>query len=162
MKARFRFALTALIAATLLGATASPRAGAIYRCGNEYRQTPCTGTPTGTSTGVSTSTSTTAGDVRVVAANDVVSIVERTEAERSAESARRLAESLARDRRERERARPAAATSLGPAKQPVEARAAASASLQPKRKAKAKIRVVDGDDFVAKVPNAKNPASQPR
>ena len=129
--ARF-FALAALAFATT-GAAAQT----VYRCGNEYSRVPCAdGKPV--DTGPSTADSRRAAEAR-----------------QSANREHRLAEEMARDRRAREAAlKPATASSLGPARA-VQAPAAASASMKPKKRAKAKIRVLDERDFVARVPKVK-------
>ena len=124
------------LAALVLAATGAG-AQTVYRCGNEYSRVPC-------ANGKSVDTGPSAGDARRSA-----------EARQAASRERRLAEDMTRDRRARESdLKPAGATSLGPAKaaQPT---AAASASMKPKKRAKAKIRVVDERDFVARVPKVK-------
>ena len=125
-----------LVLMTLALAATGAASQTVYRCGNEYSRVPCAnGKPV--DTGAAT-------DARQAA-----------EARQSASRERRLAEEMARDRRAREAAlKPATASSLGPARS-VQPQAAASASMKPKKRAKAKIRVVDERDFVARVPKVK-------
>lgn len=128
-----RFLFLALLALATTGAASQT----VYRCGNEYSREPC-------ANGKSVDTGPVAVDGKRAA-----------EARQSASREHRLAEEMARDRRVREAAlKPATASSLGPARatQPL---AAASASMKPKKRAKAKIRVVDERDFVARVPKVK-------
>lgn len=121
--------------ALLLAASAGASAQSVYRCGNEYTRVPC-------SNGKTVDTDNRASSTKQVA-----------EARQVAERERRLGNDMERDRLRREAAlRPARAGSFSASKP---AEPAASASLKPKRKAKAKIRVVDEKDFVAKVPKAK-------
>ena len=122
--------------AFLLVASASASAQTVYRCGNEYTRVPCSDGKT------------------VDVDNRATAPRQAAEARQAAERERRLGNDMERDRLRREAAfRPARAGSLSPAVKPPEP--AASASLKPKRKAKGKIRVVDGKDFVARVPKAK-------
>ena len=127
--------VSALLPALVL-ALAAPVAGAqaAYRCGNESRAAPC---PGGT----------------VVATDDLASPSDRLAQGRAvAAREKRLADEMVRERRAREAAlRPAQAASLGPTRPPEPV----AATLKPKKKTKAKIRVVDGKDFVAEVPKAK-------
>ena len=121
--------------ALLLATSAGASAQTVYRCGSEYTRVPC-------SNGKTIETDNRASSTKQVA-----------EARQVAERERRLGNDMERDRLRREAAlRPARAGSLSALKP---AEPAASASLKPKRKAKAKIRVLDEKDFVAKVPKAK-------
>ncbi len=132
MTSSARFLALAAIAFAATGAAAQT----VYRCGNEYSRVPCVdGKP------VDTGPSTT--DRRAA------------EARQSANREHRLADEMARDRRAREAAlKPATASSLGPARA-IQPSAAASASMKPKKRSRAKIRVVDERDFVARVPKVK-------
>lgn len=128
-----RFLFLALLALATTGAASQK----VYRCGNEYSREPC-------ANGKSVDTGPGAVDGKRAA-----------EARQSASREHRLAEEMARDRRVREAAlKPATASSLGPARA-AQPPAAASASMKPKKRAKAKIRVVDERDFVARVPKVK-------
>jgi len=121
--------------ALLLAASAGASAQNVYRCGNEYTRVPCS------------------NGKQVDVDNRATAPQQAAEARQAAERERRLGNDMERDRLRREAAlKPARAGSLSA---PKPAEPAASASLKPKRKAKAKIRVVDEKDFVAKVPKAK-------
>lgn len=139
-------AVAAVAAITaLLGAGPAQGALTVYRCGNVYADTPCVADP------------------RPLAIVDDAATADARlrEGRRVAAAERLLAADMTRDRREREAAKPAVAGSLGPSKA-AEPPAAASASLKPKKKAKGKIRVVDSDDFVARVPKAQQPKTAPK
>ena len=131
------FLPVALAALAFVASSAS--AQTVYRCGNEYRAEPCAGG-------------------KAVKSDDLASSADRL-AEGRAVAARekRLADDMARDRRAREAVPPRTASSLGPARPATDQTPTASATLKPKKKAKAKIRVLDGKDFVADVPAKPRP-----
>ena len=119
--------------ATLLMAPAA--AQTVYRCGNDYGQVACEGG-------------------RAVETQDEVTPQRRRDAARVARSERSQGDAMARERLSQQAdQRPAAAASLGPAKASPPADKA-SASIKPKKKARGKIRVVEGDDFVAREPQS--------
>lgn len=129
-------ALAALIA------TFAAQAQPVYRCGSAYSRVPC-------------------AEGRAVDADDSRTGAQRAEAARVARDEKRLGDGMARDRRAAEAAqRPQAAASLGPAKAPAPA-SAASAPLKPTKKAKAKIRVLKPEDFVATTPRKPAPDAPP-
>jgi hypothetical protein len=134
MRCSIRFA-GAFAAALCTGAfgSAAP-ANAIYRCGNQYANAPCT-------------------DGRLVAASDPVTPARRDDARKVALDEQRLADRMARERRADEAAiHPAGAASLGPSKPRIEAKVAG-----PRTKTKAKKRATtqDDEDFIAHVPKVK-------
>ena len=124
---------TCLVFAALVSSAWPASAQTVYRCGNEYSRVPCN---TGKAINVDTRATPSA---------------QAAEARRAADRERRLGDDMEKSRLRREAAlKPAGPTSLSPRPKPPEK--AASASLKPKKKARAKIRVVDEKDFVARVP----------
>ena len=129
-------AFAALVALTCASGLA---AQTVYRCGNEYRAEPCAGG-------------------KAVRSDDLASSADRLAQGRAvAAREKRLADEMARDRHAREAVRPGGAGSVGPATAASDATPRAGATLKPKKKAKAKIRVLDGKDFVADVPAKAKP-----
>ena len=116
---------------TLLVAPAA--AQTVYRCGNDYGQVACDG-------------------ARAIETQDEVTPERRRDAARVARSERSQGDDMARERLRRQAGqRPAAAASLSPAKAspPV---GKASAGTRGKKKARGNVRIVEGDDFIAREP----------
>lgn len=129
------FRLLGFFAAVLLAAPAA--AQTVYRCGNDYGQVACSGG-------------------RAIETRDGPTPQQRRDAERVAQAERRQGDDMARDRRQQEAGRrPAAASNLGPAKASAPADRA-SASIRLKKKARGRMRVVEGEDFVARESKARS------
>ena len=118
---------------SLVAASGALALGTIYRCGTEYRGTPCRDGRT-----IDTSQS-----ARTAA--------QRDEALRVAASERKLADDMERDRRRAESARPAPAVYIGTSK-PAGAAPKATTAAKPKKKRKEEAA---DEHFVAVAPKAK-------
>lgn len=139
---RTNFPAAALAGAALI-ATFAAQAQPVYRCGSTYSRVPC-------------------AEGRTVDADDSRTGAQRAEAARAARDAKRMGDEMARDRHDAEAARrPQAAASLGPPKASAPA-PSASAPPRPKKKARAKIRVVKPEDFVATTPRKPAPIAPAR
>ena len=124
--------VSSCLAAAALVAAAPAAAQNVYRCGNEYTRVPC---PEG----------------RAIETKNSATARQQAEADLVARREAQLGDKMQSDRLRNERAqRPALAANIGPRAAPPPA----SASLKPKKKARAKIRVVEGDDFTARAPKA--------
>jgi hypothetical protein len=126
------------VAAILTFAACATTAQTIYRCGQTYSRVPCPG-------------------ARAIEVEARTTAAQRAEARRVAQSEKRLADEMVRDRRAAEAAlHPALATSLGPAKVVAAAPAPVKKAAKKKRKA---TTPDDGREFIAIAPKAKKAPS---
>ena len=118
---------------SLAAASGALAQGTVYRCGNEYRGSPCR-------------------DGRAIDTSESArTAAQRDEALRVAASERKLADDMERERHRAEAVRPAPAVYIGPSKPAMSSPKASSGAKVKKRKKD------DGsDDFVAVAPKQKN------
>ncbi|MEO7115595.1 MAG: hypothetical protein ABIZ18_07025 [Caldimonas sp.] len=137
MSALVRLALIVALVCTSGLATSQT----IYRCGQTYSHAPC-------------------ANGKAIEVDERSTAAQRAEGRQVAQSEKRLADGMARDRRLAEAAhQPALATSLGPARVAAATATTKAPAKKPSRKKHKDAQPEAGRDFVAAVPRVRKPAN---
>lgn len=130
-----------MLLTTLACASGLAASQPIYRCGQTYSHAPC-------------------ANGKAIEVDGRSTAAQRAEGRQVAQSEKRLADEMARDRRFAEAAQqPALATSLGPARVAAATVPTKAPAKKPSRKKHKGAQPEDGRDFVAAVPRVRKPAN---